>query len=156
MNAYLLAIDLGLRSGLAALDARGALVAHRSTNFGSRSRLKKAVWGVVREFDGLHEMVVEGDRDLGKVWQNVADKQSVEFTVVAPETWRKELLVARLRRTGTDAKEAAGDLAREFIEFSEMPGPTSLRHDAAEAICIALWRGLELDLEKCGQFVDEM
>jgi hypothetical protein len=155
-TAQILAIDLGLRSGFAALDAHGRLVSYRSTNFGSRSRLRKAAWGVLREFDGLAEVVAEGDRNLAAIWRGVADKQGVALVDVAPETWRRELRVPRQRRSGADAKDAADQLARAFIDHCGLPGPTSLRHDAAEAICIAVWRGVFTDLPVCSEFVADV
>jgi hypothetical protein len=43
------------------------------------------------------------------------------------------------QENGTDAKKHAGDLARSVIAWSGAKKPTSLRHDAAEAILIGLW-----------------
>ncbi|MEO0326473.1 MAG: hypothetical protein AAF447_26235 [Myxococcota bacterium] len=37
------------------------------------------------------------------------------------------------------AKRAGGALARTLIAASDAPAPTSLRHDAAEAICLGWW-----------------
>ncbi|MBI4581226.1 MAG: hypothetical protein HY718_16105 [Planctomycetes bacterium] len=42
-------------------------------------------------------------------------------------------------RTGPQAKRHAGTLARRAIEWSGAARPTSLRHDAAEAILIGLY-----------------
>ncbi len=41
----LLAVDLGVRCGLAVFGADGRLLSYRSTNFGSVARMKNAVWG---------------------------------------------------------------------------------------------------------------
>jgi hypothetical protein len=43
------------------------------------------------------------------------------------------------RRSGEDAKAAAEKLARDLIERSGAKRPTSLRHDAAEAILVGVW-----------------
>jgi hypothetical protein len=40
--------------------------------------------------------------------------------------------------------EPAADLARRVIAWSNATRPTSLRHDAADAILIGLWSVLEL------------
>ena len=141
---HLLAIDLGHKSGLAVYGDDGRLVRYRSTNFGSRSRLKRAVWGVLREVEELAWVVVEGDRDLGQVWRKAAVKQGARFHNVPPETWRAELLHARQRRTGAVAKESADTLAREVIAWSGAERPTSLTDDVAEAILIGLWGALEV------------
>jgi hypothetical protein len=42
------------------------------------------------------------------------------------------------------AKRRAIEMARRVIEWSDAPRPTSLRHDAAEAILIGLFGVLEL------------
>ena len=47
-------------------------------------------------------------------------------------------------RRGRDRSKLTTDvLARRIIEWSGAPRPTSLRHDAAEAILIGLWGVLE-------------
>lgn len=142
----LLAIDLGLKCGFAYFDERGRLERYGSTNFGNRSRFKRGAYRLVRDPDGLDYIVVEGDRNLGEVFEKLADKYEFGFQNVAPATWRKELLLPRQRRSGTDAKEAADDYARRVIDWSDLPGPTSLRHDAAEAILIGLWAAMDVGL----------
>ncbi|MFP2902614.1 hypothetical protein ACLEQD_40940, partial [Corallococcus sp. 4LFB] len=47
-------------------------------------------------------------------------------------------------RSGALAKDAADGLARRVIDWSHAPRPTSLRHDAAEAILLGLWGALEV------------
>ena len=135
----LLSVDLGLRSGIALFDSEGVLLRYRSTNFGSRSRLKKAVYKLIRDAGPPKLLVLEGSRDLATIWRRAAEKQGVEVLEVAPETWRRELLEPRQRRSGQDAKEAADALAREIIDECGADAPTSLRHDAAEAIAIGYW-----------------
>ena len=138
-SGNILAVDLGLRSGIALFTATGELLRYRSTNFGSRRRLKKAIYGLIRDAGPPSRLVLEGSRDLAAIWEKAAKKQGVEVVCVAPETWRQQLLVPRQRRTGADAKQAALELAREIIEECGGHSPTSLRHDAAEAILIGYW-----------------
>ncbi len=135
----LLAVDLGLRCGLALFDAEAGLQWYRSSHFGSRSQLKRAVYGIMRPIDGLAALAIEGDRDLGDIWAKLAAKWDVEVLRVAPETWRACLLLDRQQTSGTAAKEAADAVARRVIGASGADNPTSLRHDAAEAILIGLW-----------------
>ncbi|RAL22343.1 hypothetical protein DL240_10870 [Lujinxingia litoralis] len=139
MPPYLLAIDLGLRCGFATYDRSGHLLRYRSTNFGSARRLRDAAWSVLRQEGPLEWVVMEGDRQLAEIWGKPATRQGARQVQVAPETWRGELLLSRKRRSGADAKAAADDLAREVITWSRATRPTSLRHDAAEAILIGLW-----------------
>jgi hypothetical protein len=135
----LLAIDLGIRSGFALYGSDGRLIWYRSTNFGSRARLKKAAYGVLRDIDGLAHVVAEGDSGLGEIWRKYADKFGATFRLINAEVWREGLILERHRRSGQDAKERADALAREVIAWSGADRPTSLRHDAAEAVLIGLW-----------------
>ena len=48
-------------------------------------------------------------------------------------------LLARDQRSGDQAKLMADGIARRIVEWSNAPRPTSLRHDAAEAVLIGLW-----------------
>ena len=148
---HLLAIDLGHRSGFAVYDEYGHLVRYWSTNFGSASRMKKAAWGILSDVDGLSWVVAEGDRNLAHVWEKTAVKMDAEFILTNAEEWRDELLLKRQRRSGRKAKETADVLARQVIDWSDASRPTSLRHDAAEAILIGLWGAVEVDLLAAAQ-----
>lgn len=138
-SAKLLAVDLGVRCGLAVYGRDGRLSSYRSTNFGSARTMKNAVWGILRDVDGLAHVVAEGDRNLAQAWEKAATKQGLSFELIGAEHWREDILLERQRRSGADAKEAADELAREVIDWSGADKPTSLRHDAAEAILIGLW-----------------
>lgn len=156
MDVKMLAIDLGLRSGIAAFGPEGCVLRYRSTNFGSRGRLRSAAWRVLMRNAGLDEVVLEGDRNLASIWERAAQKQGLVVTQVSPETWRERLIKPSDRRSGQDAKESAGELARRYIDFCRLAAPTSLRHDAAEAICIGLWRAEQLELERAVTFVKSL
>ncbi|PIQ61769.1 MAG: hypothetical protein COV99_08435 [Bacteroidetes bacterium CG12_big_fil_rev_8_21_14_0_65_60_17] len=140
---HLLAVDLGLRTGLACFTGEGALLWYRSQNYGSRARLKKAAWSLLSEMsrDGapVTRLVIEGGGDLAPPWINEAGRRGIAVTQIQAETWRRALLYDRQQRSGTDAKRHAGELARSIIRHSGLPRPTSLRHDAAEAILIGHW-----------------
>jgi hypothetical protein len=58
---------------------------------------------------------------------------------VSAEKWRALFLRQRDQRSGEQAKRIADGIARRVVEWSDAPRPTSLRHDAAEAILIGLW-----------------
>lgn len=142
--ASLLAVDLGLKSGLAAFDGDGRLSWYRSQHFASKEQLRRAAWTIVSQLDDLAFVVVEGDARLGEVWAKAAAKRGARCLVVTPEAWRRRLLLSREQRSGTLAKRHAEDLARAVIEWSGAKRPTSLRHDVAEAIAIGLWGVLEV------------
>lgn len=139
----LLAVDLGLRTGLALYAETGRLVWYRSKNFGSRGRLRRAAAGMLSEIPELARLVLEGDRALADIWEREVRGPNVSVRRVAPEEWRGKLLYAREQSSGPKAKQSADELARKIIQWSGAPRPTSLRHDAAEAIAIGLWGVLQ-------------
>ena len=142
--AHLLAVDLGLRAGLAVYGEDGRLEGYRSRNFGNRTRLKRAIPGVLAGVPDLRYLVVEGDRSLGQRWVSAATRVGVTTLLVAAEEWRARLLLPRERRNGVDAKRFAERLSRKVITWAGASRPTSLTDDAAEAILIGLWGVIEV------------
>ncbi|MBF5045773.1 hypothetical protein FGE12_25420 [Aggregicoccus sp. 17bor-14] len=140
----LLAVDLGLRAGLARYGRDGRLRWYRSQNFGTQTRLKRAVPQVVLAAQPLGFIALEGGGAVADVWEREALRQALPVLRVQAHDWRPRLLLPREQRGSEVAKRAADGLARRVIEWSEAPRPTSLRHDAAEAILVGLWAVLEL------------
>jgi hypothetical protein len=140
----LLAVDLGLRTGVATYGHDGRLRTYRSQNLGSRQRLRRAAWHHLDETGAVEWLVMEGDAALGRAWTRAAERHGARSLHVPAEAWRQRLLRPSERRSGKAAKEAADHLAREVIAWSGARRPTSLRHDAAEAILIGLWGVLEV------------
>lgn len=143
-EARLLAIDLGLRFGWAAFGSDGRLLSYGSRHFGTRSALRKAVPGILAGYPRLAKLVVEGGGDLLGPWEKEAARRGLDVQRVHGEDWRASMMPPSRRRSGEDAKAAADGLARELIERSGAPRPTSLRHDAAEAILIGAWAARHL------------
>jgi len=141
LERRLLAVDLGLRTGLALYGADGRLRWYRSQHFGAPSSLRR---GVPALLDGVSHLVVEGGGALAAAWSDEAAARGVEVQWVSAETWRRAFLYPREQRSGELAKRTADELARRVIAWSAARRPTSLRHDAAEAILIGLWGVLEL------------
>ena len=139
----LLAIDLGLRCGLALYGRDGRLLWYRSSHFANRAQLKKAIYGILRPIQGLSLIMMEGDRELASFWRKLADKWESPCKTIGAEVWREQLLLKREQTSGQIAKETADQMARAVIAWSDLPAPTSLRHDAAEAILIGLYGVLE-------------
>jgi hypothetical protein len=135
----LLAVDLGLKTGLALYGQSGRLTWYRSKNFGSKERLRRGVHGVLNEIPDLGWLILEGDRALADIWEREVKGRNVSVRRVSAELWRRGLLYEREQSSGPKAKESADAMARKIIEWSGAPRPTSLRHDAAEAILLGLW-----------------
>jgi hypothetical protein len=132
----LLAVDLGLKTGLALYGDDGRLKWYRSRHFGTRERLRSGVRTILEQIPDLTHLVMEGGGPIADIWAAAARRRSLKVLQIAAETWRDKLLPPRGQRTTRDAKSAAIALARRVIEDSGLPRPTALRHDAAEAILI--------------------
>lgn len=142
--ATLLAVDLGLRAGFALYGDDGRLRGYRSQNFGALPRLRRAAHSILHDLPDLQWLVLEGGGTLADSWQKEAERQAIPVIQTSAEVWRQVLLYPRQQRSGVDAKQHADKLARTVIEWSGAPRPTSLRHDAAEAILIGLWGVLQV------------
>ena len=140
--AALLAVDLGVRTGFACYGEDGRLRWYRSQNFGAAARLRRAIPALLSNPDDLTRVVIEGGGPLAQPWRAEAERRGVLVQRVSAEEWRSLFLLPREQQSGPQAKEVAGRLARRVIEWSGAPRPTSLRHDAAEAILIGLWGAL--------------
>ena len=139
----LLAVDLGLKTGLALYGEDGKLRWYRSKNFGTAARLKRAVYGILKEVPGLAMLVIEGGGGIAEIWEHEAQKQGIAVRRITAEDWRERLLYPRERRSGAMAKDVATGLAERVIACSGLRRPTAPRHDAAEAILIGLSGVLE-------------
>ena len=135
----LLAVDLGLKTGLALYDREKGLQWYRSQNFGSPSRLKRGVQNILQNTSDVVHIVIEGGGGLADIWISVAERRKINVIHIGAEKWRQELLYDRQHRSGLLAKRHADSIARRVIEIYGASRPTSLRHDAAEAILIGLW-----------------
>lgn len=138
-HGSLLAVDLGLKTGLALYGADNKLAWYRSHNFGTAERLKRGVPSILDMIPDLMAIVVEGGGNLAVIWEREAQRRGLTLARISAESWRQPLLYLREQRSGADAKKHAGEMARKVIAWSQLPRPTSLRHDAAEAIMAGLW-----------------
>jgi hypothetical protein len=139
----LLAIDLGVKTGLAMFSSGGRLLWYRSHNYGNKARLKKAIPSLLAEED-LRYLVIEGGGPLLKMWLQEAERKNIEFIATMADDWRKDLLLSREQRTGKEAKQNAITHARQVINQLAENRATSLTDDAAEAILIGLWGMLKV------------
>lgn len=140
----LLAVDLGLRTGLARYGRDGRLAWYRSHNLGSQARLKRAAHGILAKEQGLEALALEGGGALADLWTREGEKRGLTVLTIQAGQWRAPFLLPREQTSGAQAKRFAGELARKVIDWSGAPRPTSLRHDAAEAILTGLWAVLHL------------
>jgi hypothetical protein len=139
----LLAVDLGLRTGLALYGPDARLVWYRSQHFGTRSSLRRGVHGLLDAHPEVSHLVLEGGGPIADIWVGEAERRGLCMWRIASEDWRGRFLHPRERRGRDRSKLGADALARRIIMWSGASRPTSLRHDAAEAILIGLWGVVE-------------
>jgi hypothetical protein len=85
-------------------------------------------------------VVIEGGGPLLGPWRAEAERRGLVVQAVSAEEWRGLFLLPREQDGGTARLKAVADrLARRVIAWGEGPRPTSLRHDAAEAVLVGLW-----------------
>ncbi|NCD23974.1 MAG: hypothetical protein EOL86_00070 [Deltaproteobacteria bacterium] len=137
--AALLAVDAGLRTGLALFDRDGRLAWCRSHNLGTPARLKKAAARILFELPDLEFLVVEGGGRLAAIWEHAATRRYIPCLVVQADTWRGAFLLPRERVGGQEAKAAACRLVARLLRDEDRLLPTAPRHDAAEAVLIGSW-----------------
>jgi hypothetical protein len=140
----LLAVDLGIRSGLALYGRDGRLRWYRSKNFGNTAQLRRGARTILAEQPELTWLILEGGGEIAEIWQREAEYRQILVHQISAEAWRQFMFYPRQQRTGIKAKQSADKLARRIIEWSGISRPTSLRHDAAEAILVGLWGVLEV------------
>jgi len=74
---FLLAVDLGLKTGLALYGEDGRLIWYRSHNFGTTERLRRGAHGILKEIPGLAALVIEGGGNLAVVWEKEARQRGL-------------------------------------------------------------------------------
>lgn len=140
----LLAIDLGLRIGFSLFDRDGRLVRYGSRHFGTRSQLRTGLRAMLADSGHVTVLVLEGGGDVATPWLAEARRRGLHVLQTDAGRWREKLLLPREQRPGLDAKKPADTLARAVIAELGTRRPTSLRHDAAEAVLIGVWGLLEI------------
>lgn len=138
-QSSLLAVDLGLRSGIAAYDCEGRLTAFGVQAYRSREAMRRGAGKTVAEHGQLEWLVSYGCPTQAAVWERSAMRQGVRVQRVDGETWRQALAVNDAPRNSAENNRHVVRLARRIIDWAQMPQPVVLPTDAAEAICVGLW-----------------
>lgn len=131
-RSLLLAVDLGLRTGLSLFDDEGRLLRFEYFHFGSPDELRSNAERILREWEAavshssgspclISRVAVEGnDASLWPVWRDACEGRAL--LEVKPDQWREDLLTFDDRRSGESAKAASRELAQSILkECSESP-----------------------------------
>jgi hypothetical protein len=153
-----LAVDLGLKSGVALFGSQGRLLRYEQFHF-EKDSLHDTAKRLLTEWEqdafqygsqGENEqgqkrarvthIAIEGaDGYMLRAWADAATGLSI--LRVTPEEWRAELLLEKERSSGSNAKAASRLVARQVVEdFGVMPRHEGKFHtDVAEAVCLGLY-----------------
>jgi len=143
--SHLLAVDVGLHTGLALFSADPRLLWYRSHHLSSPAKLKNVIGKILREPPRPTHLLLEGGGPLANLWLVEAEKLGINARQIHAQQWREQLFYDRQHRSGSQAKREADGLARQAITQLGGKNPTTLRHDTAEAILIGLYGLLQLD-----------
>ena len=84
----LLAIDIGVKTGLALYRHDGRLLWYRSQNFGTAQRLRRGVRSVLDALPHLAWLVLEGGGPLADIWRREATRRHIPVRQISAEAWR--------------------------------------------------------------------
>jgi hypothetical protein len=155
-GGMLLAIDLGLKSGVALFSSAGKLLRYEQFLF-NKDDIQVRTKSLLKEWEQdareavangetapfptrITHVAIEGaDSYLLRAWMDAADDLCI--LRVSPDEWRAELLLEKERSSGSNAKAASRLIARQVVAdfglMSQHQGkfPT----DVAEAVCLGLY-----------------
>lgn len=136
---HLLAVDLGVKTGLALFNSEEKILWYRSRNYGNKQRLRTDIQNVLNDISSLRFVFLEGGGDIARLWLKECRKRKIHFRQIYAEDWRKDLFNPKDMRTGEQAKKHAVWLAGKVVEQCQGPRPTSMLDDAAEAVLVGYW-----------------
>ena len=138
-SRILLAIDVGMKAGLAWFDENGTLIKARSTRFANRTTLKRALPAILTEIEGVTEVVLEGQGEVADIFRKGIQRAALPVLQFSAEEWREDMLLPRERRTGQQAKNVAESMALKIARDCGNPPKCAYDDDAAEAVVFGLW-----------------
>jgi hypothetical protein len=116
----LLAVDLGLRTGLCLFNDAGMLLRYDDRQFASVDDLEQGAAAILSDWEAesasrISHVAIEGsDPDLLSAWSNAVGDRRVLH--VQPEHWRHDLLTPKECDSWKSSKEASRVAARSIIE----------------------------------------
>lgn len=141
---YLLAVDLGVKTGFSVFNSEGQLVWYQSRNFGNRKRLKDSIPELISRFDPLTYLYLEGGGQMGEIWIKSTQYSGLEVVMFHAEEWRKDLFYQREITNTRELKIRARQYSEKVIKAIGTQKFLKPDADAAEAILIGLWAAWKL------------
>jgi hypothetical protein len=153
-RSLLLAVDLGLKSGISLYSQDGILLRYEQFNFVLET-LHQEITAILNTWETetntdesatesdawkiTHVAIEGGDTSLLSTWSEALP--DISLLRVSPEEWRSELLTKNERQSGPSAKAASRLIARQFVEdFGQMELHSGkFPTDVAESILLGMY-----------------
>src|SRR5262245_50641522 len=88
--SVLLAVDIGVKTGLALYRPVGRFPTDRSQNFGTAERLPRGAQTVLDTLPPLACLVLEGGGPLADIWIRAAMRRHIPVRQISAEAWRRQ------------------------------------------------------------------
>lgn len=141
---YLLAIDVGLSTGMALYNQDGRLCWCDSQKFENLAQMKRFAAKLIGETEKLDWILSEGDYNLAAIWERAAIKNGVRIQRVSGQVWCQQLLEMPYDDAVQQIDPHAFEFARKIMHYSEMSSPKNLDKHAIEAALIGMWGVLQM------------
>ncbi|MGC8864295.1 MAG: hypothetical protein ACP5O2_01120 [Bacteroidales bacterium] len=134
----LLAVDLGVKTGLAVFTPDGRLLWYGSRNYGSKNSLRSDIPRLLLQYGPLRRLVLEGGGALHEVWHKEAQRWQIPITAFHAGHWRELLFGSDYLMHTDKAKDKAVEMAGRVIRLVGIQRFSTPVHHAAEAILSGL------------------
>ena len=85
----LISIDTGVKLGMAVFNFEGKLLFYGSHNYGDINRLKRNIPRILKRYETVKLLVLEGGGELAEIWLLEAVRQQAEVLMFHAQQWRK-------------------------------------------------------------------
>jgi len=138
-TGWLLAVDGGLRAGVAMFDRHGTPLWCRSFHYATIGSMRRAARALFFRHAQLEHLLVEGGGAAGGAWQREGAHAGLQVHAIGAEAWRRALLPAHAVRSGKDSKQAAVAMASALFRRHGKALVRPPAHDAAEAVMAGVY-----------------
>jgi hypothetical protein len=152
----LVAVDLGLRTGLALYSEEGRLLEYQNAIYGSAEELRVGCLALLAEWEAKYQQAVDEDDEvisyrishvalegadvaLKALWRDMIHDHlnDAHILLVKPEEWRADLLLSKEKASGEAAKEASRLIARQLVaDYGGRLHKGKFPTDVAEAVLL--------------------
>lgn len=146
----LMAVDLGLRTGVCLLDQQGRILQYAQFHYDTTDALCKGAEKLLKEWQEeynrvngayISHLAIEGsDPPVLDAWRTAASKlrRPPAILYVRPEEWRSDMLSHADQQSGALAKEASERLAEALLHQQEQDSGGAVATDVAESILLGV------------------